>query len=525
MAIIAPNTDVYLLQNVPLNEDYENTILFSSATEQFNYFYSKRRYTLSNYTFQRNNGKLRVSVPAESAMMCNYMMYRNTSFGNKWFYAFIKTAHYINNETSEIEFEIDELQTWHFDYTINDVFVERNHVATDTIGWNIAPEPVECGEYILNDFTPLNPFEYCIILATVETTGGSDGNVYDGIYGGATLWLFKNDTAGVQAINTKINDYYQAPESIVSIYMAPSWLFGGNANITNGTKLSFGQSGVINTYTGAQLLGTESLGQYVPKNKKLYTYPYNYLNINNGSGTNLVLRYEFFLNLTPVLKEQGCVTQPITITIAPVNYKGVGSAGNEVTNFTEQIALTNFPICSWNIDAWKAWVAQNSIPLGLGTVINGIGGTLQSIINPVGSVMSLAHTVGSVLSQSYRASIAADTLHGNFNNSNGAIAQRRQNFFLSRMSINTENAERIDNYFTMYGYSIGKVRTITGNSDLRDNRPYYTYLKTVGCDLHGNLPSDSMKIINNLYDKGIRWWKYRQGMNVGDYSVNNAPLP
>ena len=167
MAIIAPNTDIILLQGVPLN-DYQNTFFFATASDQYTYFYSKRAQVLSNYTFQRNNGRLRCSVPAETAMQYNYMMYRNTSFGNKWFYAFIRNAYYINNETSEIEFEIDAMQTWFFEYThfsnlgsctIDECFIQRQHAANDSLGSNIIPEPVEVGEYIFNgDFVNLDPY-------------------------------------------------------------------------------------------------------------------------------------------------------------------------------------------------------------------------------------------------------------------------------------------------------------------------------------------------------------------------------
>ena len=67
-------------------------------------------------------------------------MFQNTSFGIKWFYAFITNVEYINNETSEITIEIDVMQTWHFDYTVNQCFVEREMAATDDIGGNLVPE-------------------------------------------------------------------------------------------------------------------------------------------------------------------------------------------------------------------------------------------------------------------------------------------------------------------------------------------------------------------------------------------------
>ena len=47
---------------------------------------------------------------------------------------------------------------------------------------------------------------------------------------------------------------------------------------------------------GITLVGNETLDGYTPKNKKMYTYPYNFFNMDNGNGSNLQLRYEFFDN-------------------------------------------------------------------------------------------------------------------------------------------------------------------------------------------------------------------------------------
>lgn len=55
---------------------------------------------------------MRVEKKAEDLYDCNYLAFQNTSFGSKWFYAFITSVEYVNNITSEITFEIDVLQTY-----------------------------------------------------------------------------------------------------------------------------------------------------------------------------------------------------------------------------------------------------------------------------------------------------------------------------------------------------------------------------------------------------------------------------
>ena len=81
--------------------------------------------SLANYTYIRKENKIRVEATADTLFDCNYIMWQNPSFGTKWFYAFIIDVEYLNNETAEITFEIDEMQTWYFGYTIKQSFIER----------------------------------------------------------------------------------------------------------------------------------------------------------------------------------------------------------------------------------------------------------------------------------------------------------------------------------------------------------------------------------------------------------------
>ena len=110
---IEPGTNIKILKDCPLDTTYDHTIYFADKASQTNYFVGLTKYTLTNYTYQRvKRGVARVGIKADNLYDCNYMMFQNTNYGNKWFYAFIKSVEYVNNETSEITFEIDVMQTW-----------------------------------------------------------------------------------------------------------------------------------------------------------------------------------------------------------------------------------------------------------------------------------------------------------------------------------------------------------------------------------------------------------------------------
>ena len=53
-------------------------------------------------------------------------------------------------------------------------------------------------------------------------------------------------------------------------------------------------------------------------------------------------------------------------------------------------------------------------------------------------------------------------------------------------------------------------------------RPYWTYVKTLGCSVDGAIPADDASAIENIFNKGVRFWKNHN--NIGNYSLDNSPV-
>ena len=553
---ITPQTNIRLLRGSPCDPEYINTLYFASAAAQRDYFITLSKYNLNSYSYQRyGKGILRVQILADNLYDVNYMMFQNTAFGNKWFYAFVDNIEYINDVTAEIRYHLDEIQTWLFDWTFNQCFVERQHTATDAIGDSITFEPVEVGEYVYNSYQELSLFsDQAIIVAVTDVQNTdeyvADGEVYDGIYGACKLFAYSTDTTGIQKVNAKINEFVTAPDAVVGIYMIPEDLIPFGYTLNSDTQLPYGSSGV--SYNGQTLdaIGSDIDG-YTPKNNKLFTYPYNFQNITTGEGQALALRYEFFKDHTSKVNFFGCLSQPVQIVCCPTDYKNVNKAEGDLSPYPnyvdEKIVLTGFPICSWNIDTWRAWVSQNAMPM----IISGVatGATLalaaynpavtkevtSSILTASGQAMTQTettpasfnpdkllggagiHQVSNMLTSMYKASIAADQTKGNLSSANALYAKGEYNFHHGRMSVNAQQAEIIDNFFTRYGYAINKITTPSIHA-----RTNWTYLKTNTCTINGNIPSDSEHIIEQIFNNGITFWA--TPANVGNYSLSNAPL-
>lgn len=150
---IEPQTTIKLLKGVPLDPDYRHTVYFEDARDQLEYFASFETLMFDNQSYQRiNKGQLRLEVAArgsayDSYMSYNYLTFKNTGYEAKPIYAFITSIDYVNDNTIQVTYEIDIMQTFAFDYKILPSYVEREIPRTDTPGDNLIPENLERGEY------------------------------------------------------------------------------------------------------------------------------------------------------------------------------------------------------------------------------------------------------------------------------------------------------------------------------------------------------------------------------------------
>lgn len=550
MAYISPSGNIWLLSGVPLDKDYKNTLYWPltsvGQTSQRTYFTTLKtqggfvKHVFSNQSYtRRERGSIRVSVLADNVIDCNYMVFQNSSFGpGKYFYAFITSIEYINNATTQINFEIDVIQTWYFDFTLMPCFIERMHTDSDEIGENIVPEPVHIGEYVYPSEIGriINTDDMVIIIAIVDTgiNTAVTGNVYGRIYGAATLKAFQ--PTDISGINAELSSWVTAgkPDAVVAIYLAPAFLITVSVPASGGLTLT---SSNVRTIPDEQamprLTGTERFTGYLPHNKKMYTYPYNMYEVMTASGASINLRYEFFNNLQPTFKVGGCITSPVELALIPYNYKNEVPQSATWFNtpiFSEAIKLTEFPVCSWSSDTYKAWLAQNSVPslMNLGMAMLGaVGG---AVINPVMGglgALNVLREASSTLQQGFQASIAADNMHGNLSGSSN-IAMGYQGFYGGRKCINASNAVCIDEFFDVFGYAIKSVM-----QPQRKNRKYFTYVKTTGCVLrelgssYMGIPADDSEKICRLHDNGITYWDPAQTAAnlIGDYSLGATNRP
>ena len=516
---IPPNSSIRILSDIPIDNGYEHSLYWGSSAAQYSYFAGKTRHSLNQYSFVKEaEGVIRVGINASSLYSCNYLMYQNTSYMSKWFYAFITKVEYKNDNMSLVYFEIDSIQTWYFEMDFDQCFIERQHSTSDVIGENLVPDNVETGEYVTSFIFNSTAFGSPVIGADgsmppgwniamlapydgvgTPANGSADGNIFSGL----KVSHFNSIQQANDAIN-KLNELgYQ--DSIVCLYMAPT---------------NFGQpvSGFdVRKETYQVNIPTSTIDGYTPRNNKLFTYPYCFLGVTNYRGTMAEYHYEYFS------RKEGAVAKfeiagndlpNAEFTCSPMYYKGSDNA-----NYNETITLTGLPSCAFSTDYYKAWLAQNNSNLNVGYLNSAIG-IGASLINPaVGAGAFIAGTVTEVASQISKHTTAKaqpDHVHGS-QQSSIMYSLGNFNFGFIGFNITYQFARIIDDYWTMYGYPIHRVQKPNIHA-----RQQFTYVKAIGANVSGVMPNDDREVIEGCLERGITFWT--NPSNVGNYSVSNGVL-
>ena len=128
MSDFQPQTTFYLLRNIKIDHSNTNQILFDSKEQQQAYFMSHKAYEVLEGTYQRKTiGVINVPFLYDDIADCNYVMWQNANYSNKWYYAFILDIKYTNPNVSQIVYDLDVIQTYMFDVEFKECYINRQH--------------------------------------------------------------------------------------------------------------------------------------------------------------------------------------------------------------------------------------------------------------------------------------------------------------------------------------------------------------------------------------------------------------
>ena len=518
------NSKILLVKNIHIDKQYTNVLSYTEA-QMLELCQANLVAQADNYSFLRPTGSIMAGFTYTQCLQANYIAFQNPDYSNKWFFAWIDDVIYKGDRNTEITFTIDAWSTWFDKWKKKVCFINRQHVNNDTIGLHTLPENLDVGEVIEEEYEEImtfgedgNDYYYAIsgtynpitdkdFIGVSKVNGNLFGSwiflfdVYSGSVGIPEINNFLSDVNNSNKIDS-INDMFILPKSLVDAIGTDVYEKDSTFGVYKFKLLKNSDNVVSLPFTFNR---TFSFNDYVPKNKKCFVYPYNYMIASNNIGNYNILKYEDFdLSYDSNLVEiQMAVSIGVSGRLVPRSYKGVDY------NYNESIPLAKFPTCAWSSDAFTNWLTGNAVNVASQVVSTGVG-------IATGNVASVAGNVASLIGQFYQASLLP-SIQGGQNTGDVNFSDRKNTFALHHMRAKTEYLKIIDDYFTRFGYAIKSLEmpNITG-------RRYWNYVEIGASEEigYGEVPSKFMDIINNACRKGVTIW--HNHANVGNYSLNNT---
>lgn len=516
--VVTPNSRIRLIKS-PIELDERNQLTFSTLSAQTNYFLSLPYLEYDDCTYLRKDDLIRyqtnpTSLTYEDLLAYNYCMYQNTSYDNKWFYAFITDIKYVNDGLTEIKIDTDVMQTWKFDIIYKPSFIEREHLSkTDDVrGANLIPEGLETGEYIsqfISDFSIGNSHPVMASTINPSSLSQSNGGIYGNIISGVSYYIFDTMQHLFDRLLLMSND--GKADAVNSIFYCPDFI----TNYNNATFDSNGVAEVPNITPSATSISVtltpSAIDGYTPKNAKLFTYPYVAYVLSNNSGGSMTYHLEDFTNSGTNLGEikiKGTCTPGASVRAIPVNYRGSGD------NNEYGLTLGKFPIASFPTDVYINWLTQQSVNIALNDA-QSLFGAISSAKdkNISGTVSNMSGMLNS-LAEERKHSLIPVEARGNLNSGDVTYTLGKLTFTGYLQTIKSQFARCIDDFFSMYGYKTNRVKIPN-----LENRTNWNYVKTIDINLLGDIPQKDLQKIKDIYNNGVTLW--HNPSTFLDYSQSN----
>lgn len=512
-----PTTEIRFYSGVPWDNRYTHVRLYDSYNQllqSLSKWDVTSRLSLNKEYAPVRVGDLEVKIPLNEiqSLDINYMAFKNPN-ATEFTFCFVTAVEWLSYNSTRIRLELDIFQNNFYKCQMKPCFVEREHVpkSEDGFGVNVIPESIDCGELRCNKTVKTDLGRKGIVILATEGLDGTDvdGYMHGGVYQAAKQTIIDDEEGeGVMAgiANTLINQYNKKGkiDAILNVYMT--------AGLCHNTdEVEF----VIDT--------DKAFGGYIPKNNKLYTYPFCYALVDNNLGKTGVFKFELCNRKDNIIRFSVTGSQaPLPVVILrPFDYNGIDGV-----SYLESITYDGFPQCMWKSDVASAWIAQNKNTLALATfnakmspVASGLSGLASGgILGGLGGAISGAvkgfSDITNLYAQQKDREIEPPQIHGNVTNTNTNFAFDRQGFNLYLMSSSAEVARSIDSYFDMYGYATKRVK----QPNLR-GRSSWNFVKTLDCGISGNADLAQLAQLRAIFDNGVTLWHTD---DVGNYGLDNG---
>lgn len=553
------NSKILLVKNIHIDRQYTNVLSYSEA-QMLELCQANLVAQADNYSFLRPTGSIMSGFTYAQCLQANYIAFQNSDYSNKWFFAWIDDVIYKGDKKTEITFTVDAWSTWFDKWTSKPCFIQREHTNDDTIGSNTIQEYLDVGDVVCEvteEDISLSEY-YWIAVETdwIPKDGSTGKEISDSDKGQqfSGITVYNKQVFGNQIILFQVNTIQDLENlrlyilrtnsdghiaDIQNIFVIPSALVDEPTITEHKAKVKEVEEKEFTFYTieytnevagfNISIDKITSFNDYIPKNKKCFCYPYNYLFVSNNIGNSNIFKYENFYGSDKATFRLDLVLSiGVSGKLTPINYKLMERDDDD------SLPLAKYPTCAWSSDAFTNWLTQNAVNESTNMAF-GIFGAANQYISSInannqkvqdtgksktGSAIDLgvniAGTVARQIGNFYSGALMPNIQGGN-NTGNVTWATERNTFSFRCMRVKTENLKIIDDYFSRFGYATNRVKipNITG-------RQNFNYIEIGSSEEigYGEVPAKYMDTINNACRRGVTIW--HNHANVGNYSLNNT---
>lgn len=398
---------VITMCNVPWNNDYRDIVKFDDRKALNNYINAMEfsNTQIKNMSYAKVNQPIRIDIPFNKAYKYNYLRASNPiqpvpgGDTQRDFYYFITDIRYVAPNTTEIVVQLDVWQTFGYDVTFGNSYIERGHIGIansrqmDNHGrdYLTVPEGLDTGsEYQViatrSEFIMGNGVYDILVASTVDLLAdagtaaapkltAANGGYLNLLPTGATFYVFDSPASLQFFLNLK-RDQPWVTQGIVSITLIPpvSRYISGFTFAAHGTP-TVAPSALpqkVNRDMWDAWRESDGIWERIPERyrhlKKFITHPYMGIEMTTWNGTPLAIKPESWNSDNAEVQERISMVPPgQRIVVMPKGYNATSDDeawidpnddGGEYLDFATVIG--NFPTMAVVNNMAMSYLAQNS---------------------------------------------------------------------------------------------------------------------------------------------------------------------
>jgi hypothetical protein len=366
-----PKDTVVDLVNVPWNNDYRDIVKFNDRAALDTYIDSRAAsgIRITKMSYLKPNQPIAIDVPFNVALKYNYLRARNpiqpiSGDESRNYYYFVTNVEYVAPNTTRVTLQLDVWQTFGFDATFGNCYIERGHIgiantkAFDNYGRDnlTIPEGIDIGsEYqvvtkanksiVARDLPGQTDYYNVLVVSTTDLQAdpgtisapklkSAQGGRFAGMPSGASQYLWPNAESFAAWLAT-MQDASWITAGIVSITIIPPITRYGIISWAAGNKPTPVPSyhWLPRVYSmWANWRNSSELNNYIPARyrglKKLFTFPYMVIELTTFTGTPIMIKPEAWNDANATVVERINPVPPNQrVAISPYHYNSIPGAG------------------------------------------------------------------------------------------------------------------------------------------------------------------------------------------------------